>query len=157
MEKPLEFLKKVVKVRKHLIRTKRGYKDSNLMHAYLSPIDNWLRHWGSNATDRGALNIINLHELQIRELIPGGESGCGETMRQQLEEILKLDIMKQFNFTHKEVNYVARYTVDVPNQKVQLHGIFMPKSQDNIIAIVSPSITESLQAHLESQHLTHVA
>lgn len=85
---PLQFLQKVIRVRKVLIRAGRSGWDNVEMEMKMKPICDWLNFWKGKTTDAGALAIIREHHIKILDIIPGGESGCGKALRDELQSYI---------------------------------------------------------------------
>lgn len=88
MEAPLDFLQKVIRIRKVLIRAGRSGWDKEEMEMKMKPICEWLDFWRDKATDRGALVIIHKHQSKLNDIIPGGESSCGKALREELQTFI---------------------------------------------------------------------
>jgi len=84
----LEYLRKVVRIRKALVHQGANRKPMPVVIANLTPVDEWLKFWGKNCTEDGALKILYKFKDNLAELIPGGTTGCGPALRQQLKDFI---------------------------------------------------------------------
>lgn len=85
-----QFLKKVVKVRSHLIKSGDNQKPKARMLAKLAPLKRWCEAY-PNAPEGGALRIIKKYQADIIELLPGKNCKSAEKLHQEFYQLLNIN------------------------------------------------------------------
>jgi 5-carboxymethyl-2-hydroxymuconate isomerase len=87
MESPAAFLRKIIKMRKHLLRTKRSGLNQVAATLAIKSIEPWLDAY-PKATDQQVCAHILRHLNTVLHIIPGKKNKSGQALEKQLFEIL---------------------------------------------------------------------